>query len=72
MSLTTSLGRPLRWQNRLSACFGLSYAGVDLVEGPDGFLVYEVSAFGGFRGLHEAYGLDAARLFAGYVLRSLA
>jgi ribosomal protein S6--L-glutamate ligase len=52
--------------------FGLSYAGVDLVEGPDGFLVYEVSAFGGFRGLHEAYGLDAARLFAGYVLRRLA
>jgi len=52
--------------------FGLSYAGVDLVEGPNGFLVYEVSAFGGFRGLHEAYGLNAARLFAGYVLRSLA
>lgn len=52
--------------------FGLSYAGVDLVEGPSGFYVYEVSAFGGFRGLHEAYGMDAAAMFAEYVLEQIA
>lgn len=56
---------------KAESVFGLSYAGVDIVEGPDGFLVYEVSSFGGFRGLHEAWGLNAARLFAGYVLRRL-
>ena len=32
--------------------FGLVFTGVDLIESPDGgFVVLEVSAFGGFRGL---------------------
>ena len=44
--------------------FGLDYTVVDLVEQGDDFLIYEVSAFGGFRGLLEASGVDAAAAYA--------
>jgi len=57
---------------RAAARFGLLFTGVDLVETDTGFLAFEVSAFGGFRGLHEACGIDAAPLVAGAVLRRLA
>ena len=53
---------------RAANIFGLSYTGVDVVEGQRGYLVYEVSAFGGFRGLLEACSIDAARAYAEYVL----
>ena len=50
---------------RAARAFGLIFTGVDLVEQPDGgFAIFEVSAFGGFRGLLEACGVDAAPLFA--------
>jgi tetrahydromethanopterin:alpha-L-glutamate ligase len=50
--------------------FGLIFTGVDLIEGPGGeWRVLEVSAFGGFRGLLEACGVDAASLLAETVLR---
>jgi ribosomal protein S6--L-glutamate ligase len=50
--------------------FGLLFTGVDLVESPDGSLaVLEVSAFGGFRGLSLACGIDAAPLLADAVMR---
>jgi tetrahydromethanopterin:alpha-L-glutamate ligase len=50
--------------------FGLVFTGVDLIEGPDGaWHVLEVSAFGGFRGLLEACGIDAAPLLAATALR---
>lgn len=49
--------------------FGLVFTGVDLMETPDGGLtVLEVSAFGGFRGLLTACGIDAASLLARVVL----
>jgi ribosomal protein S6--L-glutamate ligase len=52
--------------------FGLLFTGVDLMETPDGqFVVLEVSAFGGFRGLLETSGIDAAPLVAETVLRRL-
>jgi ribosomal protein S6--L-glutamate ligase len=52
--------------------FGLIFTGVDLIETPEGGLaVLEVSAFGGFRGLLEACGIDAAPLLAKVVLRRL-
>ena len=57
---------------RAAARFGLLFTGVDLVETDAGFLAFEVSAFGGFRGLQEACGIDAAPLVAGAVLRRLA
>ena len=46
------------------------FTGVDLMETPDGgFVVLEVSAFGGFRGLSVACGIDAAPLLAEVVMR---
>lgn len=51
--------------------FDLDFTCVDVVETPEGPLVYEVSAFGGFRGLHEAHNLDAAALYTDYVLDRL-
>lgn len=57
---------------RAAARFGLFFTGVDLVEADGRFLVLEVSAFGGFRGLLEATGVDAAPLLAQAVLRRCA
>jgi ATP-grasp enzyme of GAK system len=51
--------------------FGLDFTCVDVAEGPEGPVVFEVSPFGGFRGLFNANGIDAARLYADYVLRKL-
>ena len=45
--------------------FGLTFTGVDLMETPEGgWVVLEVSAFGGFRGLLTACSIDAAPLLA--------
>lgn len=54
--------------HRAQAPFGLDFTCVDIVETPDGPVVFEVSAFGGFRGLSEAHGIDAAALYADYVI----
>ena len=51
---------------------GMAFTCVDVVETPDGAAVFEVSAFGGFRGLLDACGLDAAEAYADYVLEHLA
>ncbi|HMB31401.1 MAG TPA: GAK system ATP-grasp enzyme [Desulfohalobiaceae bacterium] len=51
--------------------FGLDFTCVDLVETEDGPFVFEVSAFGGFRGIMEAQGIDAAKLFTSYVLNQV-
>jgi ribosomal protein S6--L-glutamate ligase len=60
----------LELARRAAAHFGLLFTGVDLMETPDGgFTVLEVSAFGGFRGLLEACGVDAAPLLAETALR---
>ena len=50
------------------APFGLDFTCVDVVETVEGPKVFEVSAFGGFRGLLEANGIDAANLLADYVI----
>jgi tetrahydromethanopterin:alpha-L-glutamate ligase len=52
--------------------FGLDFTCVDVVETKEGPLVFEVSAFGGFRGLLQANDIDAAGLYADYVLEKLA
>src|SRR5262249_28957542 len=58
---------------RAARHFGLLFTGVDLVETEDGgFAILEVSAFGGFRGLLEACGIDAAPLLAEVALRRFA
>lgn len=43
---------------------GLDYAGVDLVEGDDGWYVLEVNPTAGFKGLHEATNISPAPYIA--------
>lgn len=52
---------------RARDAFGLDFTSVDVVETPFGPQVFEVSAFGGYRGLSEALGIDAAQRYADYV-----
>jgi ATP-grasp enzyme of GAK system len=59
------------YAERAARAFGLDYTVVDLVECDGDFFVYEVSAFGGFRGQLEASGTDAAALYARHIVRSL-
>jgi ribosomal protein S6--L-glutamate ligase len=47
--------------------FGLDFTVVDMVPYGEEYLVYEVSAFGGFSGLW-ACGIDAASIYANYIL----
>lgn len=53
--------------HRAQVPFGLDFTCVDVVETAEGPRVFEVSAFGGFRGIQEACGIDAARHYADYV-----
>ncbi len=57
--------------NRAQALFGLDFTCVDIVRTPKGLMIYEVSAFGGFRGLQAAHGIQAAELLADHVIDSL-
>ena len=57
---------------RAQAFFDLDFTCVDVVETAQGPKVFEVSAFGGFRGLEDACKLDAAGMYADHVIRSLA
>jgi ribosomal protein S6--L-glutamate ligase len=61
----------LELARRAQAMFQLDFTSVDIAETSDGPLVFEVSAFGGFRGLMEANKIDAADLYADYVLKKL-
>jgi len=51
--------------------FDMDFTTVDVADTPDGPIVFEVSAFGGFRGAKEGLGIDAADLYANYVLAEL-
>jgi ribosomal protein S6--L-glutamate ligase len=53
---------------RAQALFDLDFTTVDVVETPSGPLVFEVSAFGGFRGLLEGLGIDSSRHLADHVV----
>lgn len=57
--------------NRAQALFRLDFTCVDVAETPDGPMVFEVSAFGGFRGLKAACGMDAATMYVEHVMRKL-
>jgi ribosomal protein S6--L-glutamate ligase len=56
---------------RAQAPFGLDFTCVDVVETADGPKVFEVSAFGGFRGLRDGNGKNAAADYAAYILKRL-
>ena len=57
--------------HRAQSLFDLDFTCVDVAETPDGPVVFEVSAFGGFRGLRDANGLDMAALYVDYVLERI-
>lgn len=50
------------------APFDMDFTTVDVAESADGPIVFEVSAFGGFRGALEGAGIDAAALYTDYAL----
>ena len=56
---------------RAQAPFGMDFTTVDVAETNTGPIVFEVSAFGGFRGALEGIGIDAAGLYTEHVLRQL-
>ncbi|MCB2190824.1 MAG: GAK system ATP-grasp enzyme [Deltaproteobacteria bacterium] len=58
--------------HKAQALFNLDFTCVDVAETAQGPAVFEVSAFGGFRGLKEGCGMDAAQHYADYVCRELA
>jgi ribosomal protein S6--L-glutamate ligase len=51
--------------------FGLDFTCVDVAETANGPIVFEVSAFGGFRGIETASGMNAAERYVDYVLRRI-
>ncbi len=53
---------------RAQAPFDLDFTGVDVAETENGPMVFEVSAFGGFSGLRDGCGIDAAALYSDYVV----
>jgi ribosomal protein S6--L-glutamate ligase len=57
---------------RAQGLFDLDFTTVDIAETADGPVVFEVSAFGGFRGAKEGIGIDAAALYCDHVLDTLA
>ena len=57
--------------HKAQALFGMDFTTVDVAETQDGPIVFEVSAFGGFRGAREGVGIDVAELYVDYVIRNL-
>jgi ribosomal protein S6--L-glutamate ligase len=56
---------------RAQAPFEMDFTTVDVAETGDGPIVFEVSAFGGFRGALEGAGIDAAGSYTDYVIAKL-
>lgn len=51
--------------------FNLDFTCVDVAITDDGPFVFEVSAFGGFRGIQETSGIDAASRYVDYVMEKI-
>jgi ribosomal protein S6--L-glutamate ligase len=56
---------------RAQSLFNLDFTCVDVVESPDGPVIFEVSAFGGFRGILEACDIDAAERYTRYAVEKI-
>lgn len=56
---------------KAQALFGLDFTCVDVALTSQGPMIFEVSAFGGFRGLLEAGSIDAAKAYTAYVVNAL-
>jgi len=57
---------------KAQALFDMAFTCVDVAETSQGPIIFEVSAFGGFRGLLDACGIDAAEAYARHVLECIA
>jgi ribosomal protein S6--L-glutamate ligase len=57
--------------DRAQRLFGLDFTTVDVAETEDGPMVFEVSAFGGFRGLREGSGIDVASAYVEHVIAAM-
>ncbi|MBL0700816.1 MAG: GAK system ATP-grasp enzyme [Desulfosarcina sp.] len=57
--------------HKAQSLFGLDFTCVDVALTSAGPLVFEVSAFGGFRGIMEAGNLDAAKAYTEYALERI-
>ncbi|MET0103156.1 MAG: GAK system ATP-grasp enzyme [Sedimenticola sp.] len=65
-------GEIIELAHRAQAPFGMDFTTVDVAETADGPIVFEVSAFGGFRGALEGAGVDAAAAYTDYALKRVA
>ncbi|MCU7814140.1 MAG: GAK system ATP-grasp enzyme [Candidatus Thiodiazotropha sp. (ex Rostrolucina anterorostrata)] len=57
---------------KAQAIFGLDFTTVDVAETEQGPIVFEVSAFGGFRGAQKGIGIDVPTRYISYILEELA
>lgn len=57
--------------SRAQSLFGMDFTTVDVADTDDGPIVFEVSAFGGFKGAKEGIGIDAADLYADYAINEV-
>jgi len=48
--------------------FAMDFTTVDIAETDNGPIVFEVSAFGGFQGAKDGIGINAAQMYANYVI----
>jgi ribosomal protein S6--L-glutamate ligase len=61
----------IKLARRAQAPFAMDFTTVDVAETDDGPIVFEVSAFGGFRGALEGIGLNAAEHYVEHILANL-
>ena len=56
---------------KAQSLFNMDFTTVDIAETENGPVVFEVSAFGGFRGALEGIGINAAEMYVNHVLEKL-
>ncbi|MDC1287678.1 GAK system ATP-grasp enzyme [Gammaproteobacteria bacterium] len=56
---------------KAQALFSMDFTTVDVAQTQEGPIVFEVSAFGGFRGAREGIGIDVAELYVDYAIQNL-
>lgn len=56
---------------KAQSLFNLDFTCVDVALTDEGPFVFEVSAFGGFRGLRDARGIDAAEMYVDYAMKRI-
>lgn len=56
---------------KAQSIFNLNFCCVDVAESNKGIIVFEVSAFGGFKGLYKAENINAAELLSDFVLKEV-